>query len=86
MKKPTTFEVVVAMILMLAWFSAMLVYSNYNLERAGSLSVGAIVGVIFALFGYPANKGLKNAMVIIGVSFVATMVYNMVASVIHYLH
>lgn len=86
MKNPTKFEVFLALMLMVAWFCAMLVYNHYDLEKAGSLSVGAVVGVIFALFGYSADKGWKNSGMIIGVSFIATIVYNAVAGLIHYLN
>lgn len=86
MKKPTQSEIVIAIILMLAWFYAMLVYSNYDMERAGSLTIGAVVGVIFALFGYSATKGLKNTLMIVGVSFIATMVYHVVSGLIHYVY
>lgn len=84
LKKPEKHEVIMSIVLVLCWFIAMLVITNYDLERAGSLTVGATVGVIFAMFGCSATKSFKNAMVIVAVSFIATMVYHMIAGLIHY--
>lgn len=86
MKTPTKSEIVIAVIIALAWFYVMLLYTHYDLERAGNLTIGAVVGTIFALFGYSINKSWKNTGMIVGVSVVATIVYDIVAWAVHNLN
>lgn len=86
MKTPEKEDIVVGSIFMVAWLAFALYVTDYNLERTGAVSVGAIVGIIFSMFGVSALKSWKNAVLLMVVSFVSTMIYNIVASVIHYLN
>lgn len=86
MKTPGKEDIVVGSVLIVVWLSIAFCVTGYNLERAGAVSIGAIVGIIFSMFGVSALKSWKNAVVIMGVSFLSTMMYDIVASVIHHLN
>lgn len=73
-------------IIVLLWMVMIFILTNFDMERTGALSIGAIVGVVFSVYGMSAGKNLKNTVMIMGVSFLSTMIYDIVASVIHHLN
>lgn len=81
MKTPSKTEMIVGFSLIVG---CMVILSMFGLtmERCGYYTIGISVGVIFSMFGVSAHKSMKNTLMIMGTSFICSMIYDLVSHVL----
>ena len=79
MKTPGKTEVILAAVIITAWFIVAFYFAEFNLIKAGYWTIGMAVGVIFAMFGVAAHKSWKNMLAIMVVSFLSSMTFDLVS-------
>lgn len=81
MKNPSKTEMIVAFCLIVGCMFTLSMF-GLTMERCGYYTIGISVGIIFSMFGVSAHKSLKNTLMIMGTSFVCSMIYDVVGHVL----